>query len=278
MNTIRTIVLGRPYSYLFDESVKGKTEAKKSVKEGKKPLKEKTDTEFLKELKAEKEKRLANVKSLANMTKDELWQLRNEIKLGSLYTRDYENEFGIDPSYVQSTFDGFLEYVEDEMRNDIPDYDDNDFWELLDNYDTPELLDEYCNYMLEWSDEDIKNMTKEARQEIEDWYQDELYYADVSDVEDSFGVDTLGESRKPVRDDGTVKEKERYTQSELKQLVKQGLATDITNVEVTSDMYNLEKVGVSFGINGMNGALLKNKKTGEYYVITARNTNLFRLV
>ena len=162
----------------------------------KKVKKEAVDKEFLDELKAQKEEKLANVKSLANLTKEELWQLRQDIRLGSLYTRDYENRFGIDPDYVQSTFDGFLDYLREIMKEEIPRYDDNNYWDYLDEYDTPEHLDEYCNYMLEWSDKDIKAMTKEARDEIEDWYQEELYYANVSDIEDDFGADTLGESKK----------------------------------------------------------------------------------
>ena len=39
-----------------------------------------------------------------------------------------------------------------------------------------------------------------------------------------------------------------------------------------------EKISVSFGMYGMNGALLQGRKTKELYKITARNTNLFYLV
>ena len=44
-----------------------------------------------------------------NLTKEQLWKLRQEIVLGSLYTSDYNNSFGIDPSAVCSFFDGFIE-------------------------------------------------------------------------------------------------------------------------------------------------------------------------
>lgn len=44
-----------------------------------------------------------------NLTKEQLWKLRQEIVLGSLYTHDYDNSFGIDPSAVCSFFDSFIE-------------------------------------------------------------------------------------------------------------------------------------------------------------------------
>ena len=44
-----------------------------------------------------------------NLTKEQLWKLRQEIVLGSLYTHDYDNSFGIDPSAVYNFFDSFIE-------------------------------------------------------------------------------------------------------------------------------------------------------------------------
>ena len=44
-----------------------------------------------------------------NLTKEQLWKLRQEIVLGSVYTHDYDNSFGIDPSAVCSFFDSFIE-------------------------------------------------------------------------------------------------------------------------------------------------------------------------
>ena len=50
----------------------------------------------------------ANV-DVNNLTKEQLWKLRQEIVLGSLYTHDYDNSFGIDPSAVSNFFDSFIE-------------------------------------------------------------------------------------------------------------------------------------------------------------------------
>lgn len=77
------------------------------------------------------------------LSQTDLWKLRQEIKLGSLFVSDYRNSFGIDPHKVCDFFDGFLSFVEDEMREDYPEFVDSDFHEVLPEYDTPE-------YLLDW--------------------------------------------------------------------------------------------------------------------------------
>lgn len=77
------------------------------------------------------------------MSEENLWKLRQEIKLGSLFIADYRNSFGVDPHKVCDFFDGFLEFVEEEMREDHPRFNDAAFWNLLPDYDTPE-------YLLDW--------------------------------------------------------------------------------------------------------------------------------
>ena len=72
----------------------------------------------------------------------------------------------------------------------------------------------------------------------------------------------------------------KYKLSELKNLVKLGMANDLTNAtaaEVMEQWKHAEKVGYSSGVYGINGGLIQNTETGEYYAITARNTNLFRI-
>lgn len=74
--------------------------------------------------------------------------------------------------------------------------------------------------------------------------------------------------------------KKKLTQKELKRLVKTGAAVDITawDSEKIKELQNknIEKVGLSFGIYGMNGGLFKDKD-GNLYTITARTSNLFAL-
>jgi carbonic anhydrase len=72
----------------------------------------------------------------------------------------------------------------------------------------------------------------------------------------------------------------KYKLSELKNLVKLGMAKDLTNAtaaEVMEQWKRAEKVGYSSGVYGINGGLIQNIETGEYYAITARNSNLFRI-
>ena len=44
-----------------------------------------------------------------NLTKEQLWKLRQEIVLGSIYINDYKNSFKINPESVCSFFDSFIE-------------------------------------------------------------------------------------------------------------------------------------------------------------------------
>ena len=67
------------------------------------------------------------------------------------------------------------------------------------------------------------------------------------------------------------------TLKELKTLVKLGIATDITNEDIT-EFGSYEVLAVSHGINGNNGCLIRNVKTGELFVILARNSLLDMLV
>lgn len=72
----------------------------------------------------------------------------------------------------------------------------------------------------------------------------------------------------------------KYGQREIKSLVKSGAAVDITNApeaEVLTLWKRCEKVGYSSGLYGINGGLIRDRETGEFYAITARNSNLFRI-
>ena len=68
----------------------------------------------------------------------------------------------------------------------------------------------------------------------------------------------------------------KMTQSEIKRLVKTGAAIDITTAPPSEELWtNTEKIAVSRGTYGMNGGLLKDRRDGQLYAITARNTALF---
>ena len=74
-----------------------------------------------------------------NLTKEQLWKLRQEIVLGSLYTHDYDNSFGIDSSAVCSFFDSF---IEDSQVDDFGKPIDRE----VEEYDNAEdLYNYYCS-------------------------------------------------------------------------------------------------------------------------------------
>lgn len=66
----------------------------------------------------------------------------------------------------------------------------------------------------------------------------------------------------------------RYTQKALKQMVAEGLATDITNFESGDLPFFARRIGYSRGIYGLNGALYEDTDK-HLFAITARCTNLF---
>ena len=71
-----------------------------------------------------------NKKLTESLSDDDVIALRKEIMLGSLFTHDYENSFGIDPHVVQNFFDGYVDYLQeiaDEKGiDDAFDLDDED--------------------------------------------------------------------------------------------------------------------------------------------------------
>lgn len=70
----------------------------------------------------------------------------------------------------------------------------------------------------------------------------------------------------------------KYTQKEMRMMARLGQAKDITNssYESLADL-NLEKIGFSTGVYGMNGGVFRDRNTKELYVVIARNTLLFQL-
>ena len=72
------------------------------------------------------------MKPLEDFTQDDLWQLRSEIVLNSLFVHDYENSFGIDEHSACDFFDGYCSFLWD-----IAEQEGHGDW---DDYDSPEHL------------------------------------------------------------------------------------------------------------------------------------------
>jgi hypothetical protein len=52
-------------------------------------------------------------KPFSDLTKHDLWTLRQQIVLGSLYTADYRNDLGYDEHKVCDFFDGYVSFLQD---------------------------------------------------------------------------------------------------------------------------------------------------------------------
>ena len=74
---------------------------------------------------------------------------------------------------------------------------------------------------------------------------------------------------------------EKYTQKQLKALVKDGVAIDITNgTNDTRDEIEaiegwLDQIGYAVSIYGCGGMLFKGHNTGKLYAITTRSQAIF---
>ena len=80
-------------------------------------------------IKENKEKSLKESQKLNpnNLTKEQLWKLREEIVLGSLYLDDYKNSFGIDPQAVCNFFDSFIEDAQQDDEGNYNNRETKDF-------------------------------------------------------------------------------------------------------------------------------------------------------
>lgn len=69
---------------------------------------------------------------------------------------------------------------------------------------------------------------------------------------------------------------EKYTKKQLVNLVKTGVAIDVTNAKKQSDISeHYTQIGYASGIYGCSGMLLKGCDTGKLYAVTSRTTAIF---
>jgi hypothetical protein len=52
-------------------------------------------------------------KKFEDLNIDELWSLRKQVALGSIYVADYDNNFKFDEHCVACFFEGYLDYLEE---------------------------------------------------------------------------------------------------------------------------------------------------------------------
>lgn len=82
------------------------------------------------------------------LTVNQLKQLRSEIVLCSLYMKDYENSF-MTREEAFNIFDGYADYLEDLMIDNVYNFNDSMFFDYLDRFDnTDTLKDYYKDYLV----------------------------------------------------------------------------------------------------------------------------------
>lgn len=139
---------------------------------------------YLIEKEQEKQKRLAEIKNITELTDQELWDLRLSIPIGSLYLSDYKNEYGIDKKILSNFFDGYIDDLYEIAEEDGIDVSGDCFIDIINNYDN---MDNLINWRdcIEYDSEFLDEMTAEARETIEAEYsdirdyifgQEEIYY------------------------------------------------------------------------------------------------------
>lgn len=68
----------------------------------------------------------------------------------------------------------------------------------------------------------------------------------------------------------------KYTQKQLRQLVKSGAAVDVTDADERGAIpENYRQIGYSLGVYGCSGMLLQGCESGKLYAVTARTTAIY---
>lgn len=69
---------------------------------------------------------------------------------------------------------------------------------------------------------------------------------------------------------------EKYTQKQLRALVKSGAAIDVTNAHDSKAITEpYKQIGYTAGLYGCNGMLLQGMNTGKLYAVTARTSAVY---
>ena len=85
------------------------------------------------------------VRHLSDLGPIQLWRLRKDICLNSLFLFDYNNRYGIPVKEAYDFFTAYLDFLEELMKEEIPNYNPKDFWGYIDLFDNRHNL-------LEWYD------------------------------------------------------------------------------------------------------------------------------
>lgn len=76
---------------------------------------------------------------------------------------------------------------------------------------------------------------------------------------------------------GSFGDMTKYTQKQLREMVRNGVAVDVTNATSRAEAVpeDYKKIGYSLGVYGKNGLLLQGCESGKLYAVTARSSAVF---
>ena len=122
------------------------------------------------------------MKTLGTLNKEELWQLRQQVVVGSLYIADYTNNFNIDEKDVCNFFEGYESFIDELIKESgFVSSNDNDYFDEFRKYDTLDTLERWYNCFddfswakgglfeigdkVKWLDPNIEEFDEEDREE-----------------------------------------------------------------------------------------------------------------
>ena len=105
------------------------------------------------------------IKRFEEFNSKELWALRKQIVVNSVFLADYENQYGIDTVSLCNFFDGYYSFIWELAEEDHGKNLEHSF--VIDNYDTEENLYNWynCHEEFDWVtydyDEPIEDLVKD---------------------------------------------------------------------------------------------------------------------
>ena len=203
-----------------------------------------------------------SAKRFGNDVKSAYNQGRNSALANESYLREDKKPLwygipGIEFIYINDNTDPLLRY-----RGKIIDsYDVEDaMWDMFNSDDRKDDYDTFNDYM-----RDNVDMVYE--------FCDNAPFTSVAYSE---GRNSTSANESYLRES-----MRKYTKSQLADIVRKGWAEDISDYDFNQMddflmKHNLDKIGYSSGKYGINGGLLQDKDTGDWYAIVGRNSALFQ--
>lgn len=109
-----------------------------------------------------------------------------------------------------------------------------------------------------FNEDDIRAIMNDVTLKLIEAYTDERYTEAVEDAK----LDESNGMRK-------------YTRGELRDMIRTGMAKELTSYDDIPKDY--DKIGYSSGVYGINGGLIQDRETGEFYAILDRGSLLLRI-